>query len=75
MTDVEYKPPLCVYCSAPWTSDMMHVYSEADEEFGYYPGEHCINGIDSTIEVTCSTCGRLVYKKEVRISGRSGWSE
>jgi hypothetical protein len=59
-------PPLCVYCSAPWTDDMLKVYATADMDFGYYPGDFSIDGVDVVIDVTCSSCGRLVYRKEVR---------
>lgn len=59
-------PPLCVFCSAPWTDDMLHIYASADIELGYYEGE--IDGVttDIKIDVTCSSCDRLVYRKEIR---------
>ena len=67
MTDVEpIPPPLCVWCSAPWTDDMLKVYVTADLDFGYYPGEFSMDGADAQIDVTCSSCGRVVYRKEVR---------
>ncbi len=59
-------PPLCVFCSAPWTDDMMKVSAEADMNWGYYPGEEHVDGVDVNIDVTCSSCGRLVYRKECR---------
>lgn len=59
-------PPLCVFCNAPWTDDMLKVYAKGDFDFGYYPGEFEVDGYDVTIDVTCSTCKRLVYRKEVR---------
>lgn len=55
-------PPLCVWCSAPWTDDMMKVYADADISWGDYGG---LDGIEVTIDVTCSTCNRLVYQKHV----------
>ena len=58
--------PLCVWCSAPWTADMLKVWAKADIEHGFYPGEDDIVGYDITIDVTCSSCNRLVYRKEVR---------
>lgn len=59
-------PPLCVFCNAPWTDDMLKVYAEGDYDFGYYPGDFDVDGYDVTIDVTCSSCNRLVYRKEVR---------
>jgi hypothetical protein len=58
--------PLCVWCSAPWTDDRLKVYTKGDFDFGYYPGEFCVGGYDTTIDVTCSNCNRLVYRKEIR---------
>ena len=62
-------PPLCVFCNAPWTDDMVKVYTKGDFDFGFYPGEFSVNGYDTTIDVTCSSCKRLVYQKEVRTAG------
>lgn len=59
-------PPLCVWCSAPWTDDMLKVSAEADMYCGYYPGDVSIDGVDVNIDVTCGTCNRLVYRKEIR---------
>lgn len=59
-------PPLCVWCSAPWTDDMLDVYADADVSFGDYG---CIDGIEIVIDVTCSTCRRLVYRKHVQQRG------
>lgn len=59
-------PPLCVFCNAPWTDEMLKVYAKGDFDFGYYPGEFEVDGYDVTIDVTCSSCNRLVYRKEVR---------
>ena len=59
-------PPLCVWCSAPWTDDMMTVYASADLEYGYYPDDVSVESIDVVIDVTCSSCKRVVYRKECR---------
>lgn len=59
-------PPLCVWCSAPWTDEMLFVQANADINHGYYPGEWEVSGHDVKIDVTCSTCNRLVYRKEIR---------
>lgn len=58
-------PPLCVFCNAPWTDDMLQVFAEASLERGYYEGDVSVDTIDVTIDVTCSSCNRLVYRKEV----------
>lgn len=60
-------PPLCVFCNAPWTDDMVKILAEACIEHGYYEGDFYLEHIDTVVDVTCSTCNRLVYRKEVRI--------
>lgn len=65
MTADSPPPPLCVFCSAPWTDDMVKVLAEAEMEHGYY-GDSYVDYIDVVVDVTCSTCRRLVYRKEVR---------
>jgi len=62
-------PPLCVWCSAPWTDDMLRVSAEADYCSGDYGG---VDGIETTIDVICSTCNRLVYQKHVQQDGNYG---
>lgn len=60
-------PPRCVFCNAPWTDDMVTVLAEAELEHGYYPGDSSsVDHIDVSIDVTCSSCGKLVYRKEIR---------
>ena len=66
-------PPLCVFCSAPWTDDMLKVFAEAELEHGYYEGDVSVESIDAMIDVTCSTCKRLVYRKEVRQIWNGTW--
>ena len=57
--------PLCVFCSAPWTDDMMQVYAKADVEEGYYGGGASLD-VEMVVDVKCSSCGRVVYRKEIR---------
>jgi formate-dependent nitrite reductase cytochrome c552 subunit len=51
-------PLACVYCDAPWTPEMI----ELVELSGY-----CSTCSDSqrVIDVFCSACTRLVYRKEI----------
>lgn len=65
-SELSIPPPLCVWCSAPWTDDMLKVSAEADIEWGYYPGDAYVDSVDVSIDVTCSSCKRLVYRKEIR---------
>lgn len=52
-------PPTCVFCNAPWTPEMI----ELVELSGYC--ETCSDS-ERVIDVFCSACSRLVYRKEVR---------
>jgi hypothetical protein len=52
-------PPTCVFCNAPWTPEMI----ELVELSGYC--ETCADA-ESVIDVFCTACCRLVYRKEVR---------
>lgn len=65
-----FKPPLCVFCSAPWTADMVQVSAEVELEHGYY-GSVSLGEADAVVDITCSTCKRLVYRKEIRRIGLS----
>jgi hypothetical protein len=55
--------PVCVFCSAPWTDDMIHVY-DIDARHG--SGSYDFGPVDqrATLDITCSTCKRLIYRKE-----------
>jgi hypothetical protein len=57
-SDAIPEPPTCVFCNAPWTPEMV----ELVELSGY-----CSTCADSerVIDVFCSSCTRLVYRKEV----------
>lgn len=58
-------PPLCVWCSKPWSDEMVAAQAEVDIEDGYY-NEYHVRSADLTIDITCSACKRLVYRKEIR---------
>jgi hypothetical protein len=76
MADVDgFAPgarPICVFCNAPWTDDMIKVLVQTEVEKGYYEGE--IDGVDvvANIDIECEACKRLIYRKEV-VQRNSGW--
>lgn len=53
-------PPKCVWCGADWDEPMIDGYQIS---FGC---ETCGYGAETKVEFTvdCSSCGRMVYKKE-----------
>lgn len=63
--------PLCVFCSAPWTDEMIKVLASTEIEHGYYG---VIEGVDVSfnIDIECEGCKRLIYRKECtrRTDGR-----
>jgi hypothetical protein len=61
-------PPLCVFCNAPWTDDMLKIFGKTEIEDGYYEGDYYLRDTDISIDVVCSTCKRLVYKKHITVS-------
>lgn len=51
---------LCPYCSEPYTAEML-----VELEDGGISCETCgPESADLSIEIKCSNCGKLVYKKE-----------
>lgn len=58
--------PICVFCNAPWTDDMLQVSAEIGLEDGYY-GETYLSGDGvALVDITCGSCKRLVYRKEIK---------
>ena len=53
--------PLCPFCSAPWTDDMIEC--EATSSGGC---DTCGFGetTSGTIRINCHSCGRLIYQKD-----------
>lgn len=58
--------PLCVFCCAPWTDDMITTLHSSEVEMGYY--RDCVSSIElrEVIDITCGSCDRLIYRKEIR---------
>lgn len=57
--------PVCAFCNAPWTDDMIKVLADSEIEWGYYPGETEGVNVTTNIDITCETCKRLIYRKEI----------
>lgn len=56
--------PLCVFCNAPWTNDMISVLHRTGVETGYYGDPESVE-LHAKIEIECKSCGRLIYRKEI----------
>lgn len=55
------KPPLCPWCSAPWTSKMIEVEAMAGggcDTCGYGGEPH------GTVTINCESCKKLIYQKD-----------
>ena len=57
--------PLCVFCSAPWSDDMIRVY-DIDAQHGEGSYDFGPENAHATAEIVCSSCGRLIYRKKFR---------
>jgi len=57
--------PLCGFCNTPWSDDMIRVF---DVDATHGPDSYDMGPEDetATIDITCSTCDRLIYRKEYR---------
>ena len=55
--------PICVFCNAPWTDAMIRVF-DIDARHG--EGSYDFGPEDqvATLDITCSSCERLIYRKE-----------
>lgn len=68
-----FKPPLCVFCNAPWTDDMIKVLARAEIEYGYYGSSSLGDEGTAKIDISCSSCKRLIYRKEVTCAVERNW--
>lgn len=57
--------PLCPFCSAPWTDDMIKTLHATEVETGYY-GEPESVELHEKIDISCSSCERAIYRKEIK---------
>jgi DNA-directed RNA polymerase subunit RPC12/RpoP len=56
-----YKPPICVWCSKPWTDEMVEIETEVSNSCptcGY--GQE----VTGKMTITCDNCNKIVYIKE-----------
>lgn len=56
--------PICVFCNAAWTDDMIKTLHSTEVEVGYY-GDPCGVTLYELIDVTCEGCKRVIYRKEI----------
>lgn len=55
--------PVCVFCNAPWTDDMIRVF-DVDACHGEGSYDFGPENERATIDITCGSCKRLIYRKE-----------
>lgn len=57
--------PICVFCNAPWTDEMVRVF-DIDASHGAGSYDFGPENQHATIDITCSNCDRLIYRKTYR---------
>ena len=60
---VKEARPLCPFCSKPWTDDMIRVF-DVDASHGPDSYDFGPENERATVDITCSSCERLIYRKE-----------
>lgn len=53
------KPPLCPFCSAPWTDEMIAVEAHASQQYSSVGPEPY-----GTVRINCASCEKLIYQKD-----------
>lgn len=64
--------PICVFCNAPWTDDMIRVFN-VDARHGQGSYDFGPEDERATIDITCTSCERLIYRKEYRAGPNTGY--
>lgn len=59
----EGAAPICVFCNAPWTEEMIRVF-DVDARHGEGSYDFGPENETATIDITCENCHRLIYRKE-----------
>lgn len=57
--------PICAFCNAPWTDDMIETLHTSELDCGYYAGDPIDVTLYELVDITCSSCERLIYRKEI----------
>lgn len=57
--------PICPFCNAKWTDDMIRVY-DIDASHGCGSYDFGPEDERATVDITCASCERLIYRKEYR---------